>query len=164
MSKIGRFGQRLGFTVSAVLFSGITYAAGGVDDFMSEKIKKFTPSDVKVVVPTSDVPKECAVFTGEWGPGTVSHVGTAIKVIFENIAPDCTAKVVSVYAERQEFPNDPGAGSRRHDTKIVKGAFELKGVGKMGSMLDMKINSAGTDLQGNATNSRGQSVYLELPR
>ena len=88
-----------------VVFLGSAYAAPEVTPQLAEKLARATPADVKVIPPASDVPAPCAAYSGQWGPSVMPLSPMAVKIIFENIAPDCTAKILIVYAHLQEFPN-----------------------------------------------------------
>lgn len=142
-------------------FSVGVYAAE-VDGVLAEKIDRFTPTDVSITPPGADVPKGCAAFSGQWGPGLLPYVGAAVKMVFESIAADCSAVVLVVAAERKSYGNHPGARAERHTVQIVGNSVELKDV-TPGSVWTLTLVAPGQRLDVQARNtSTWRSLYFAL--
>jgi hypothetical protein len=154
-----------GIAVAAlgVCFSGIAFAAGDVDNFMLEKLNKFTPPDITLVAPAENVPKECAALAGLWGPSAIPQTNAAVKMVVEDVTADCTIKVVVVGATRRSYGNDDGAGWVRQNAKVENGEISMLSPQK-GSKWKVKIMPSGTELDVIATNAAGQIIHFTISR
>jgi uncharacterized caspase-like protein len=64
------------------------------------------PRDVHIAPPGADVPPACAVFSGAWGKGRWGDVRTS-EIWVEEVAPDCSAKVIYAYGGVSEMNSPP---------------------------------------------------------